>query len=216
MIFEQCKADPCVFRFSKEQQVTIMVLVHVDDTIVAAKGDDANSLCKHLNSFFPTNNLGEITHYMGCSFKRNRSNGTLKMSQEAFVSKFLDRFNISNTCPIPACPSVELLARREEEDECKEPFREAVGGLMWLADMTRPDIANAVRDVACHADNPLKKHWKAVMGIMKYLKGTANMGRTFCKDGSRELVGLQTQHMRPIRIPVGRFQGGRCCTAVQP
>ena len=50
------------------------------------------------------------------------------------------------------------------------PFREAVGSLMHVMVMTRPDIAYAVGQVAQFAQNPGKQHWRAVKRILAYLK----------------------------------------------
>ena len=59
------------------------------------------------------------------------------------------------------------------------PHKKAVGSLMWLSTMTRPDISNAVGAVAFHSHNPTDRHWKAVMKIMAYLHGTRGNGLTF-------------------------------------
>ena len=48
------------------------------------------------------------------------------------------------------------------------PFRELVGCLMWLANHTRPDIANAVRVVARYANQPREVHWRTAIGILEY------------------------------------------------
>ena len=61
------------------------------------------------------------------------------------------------------------------------PYREAVGCVMWLSTMTRPDISNAVRAVARYSHNPTGRHWKAVMKIMAYLHGTRGLGLTFVR-----------------------------------
>ena len=42
--------------------------------------------------------------------------------------------------------------------------------------MTRPDIANAVREVAGHSHNPSAKHWAAARRIMQYRRGTRKLG----------------------------------------
>ena len=156
--FERSLADSCIFRVRKGSKVTMMLAVHVDDMIVAGTEDDCKALHKFLNENFPKNNLGELTHYMGCSFARNRKEGTLTMSQESSIEKLTERFHVTKTNPIPACPSVELDARREGEAKTEEPYREAVGGLLWVAGMTRPDIAQAVRSVARHSHNPCQRH----------------------------------------------------------
>ena len=49
------------------------------------------------------------------------------------------------------------------------PFRQVVGGVMWPAGMTRPDIANAARAVARHSHNPCERHWKAAVKILAHL-----------------------------------------------
>ena len=52
---------------------------------------------------------------------------------------------------------------------------------MWVSNMTRPDIANAVREVARHSHDPSAIHWRAVVNIMHYLKGTREVGLVFRK-----------------------------------
>ena len=67
-------------------------------------------------------------------------------------------------------------------------YREAVGSLMWLSTMTRPDISNAVRAVARHSHNPTDRHWKAVLKVMTYLHGTRGMGLTFVRCSGLDLT----------------------------
>ena len=59
------------------------------------------------------------------------------------------------------------------------PYREAVGALMWVANMTRPDLAYTAHTLAKFGDNPGSEHWKAVMKALQYLKRTASLGVTY-------------------------------------
>ena len=56
------------------------------------------------------------------------------------------------------------------------PYREAVGALMWVANMTRPDFAYTAHTLAKFGDNLGLKHGKAVMKALQYLKGTVSLG----------------------------------------
>ena len=58
-------------------------------------------------------------------------------------------------------------------------FRELVGCLMWLANQTRPDIANAVRAVARYTNSPRENHWKTAVGILEYVFFPSDFGITF-------------------------------------
>ena len=56
---------------------------------------------------------------------------------------------------------MDLRHVREEEAVVDVPLREIVGSLMWIANQTRPDIANAVRAVARFSHDPKPIHYKA-------------------------------------------------------
>ena len=91
-----------------------------------------------VNYELPTNNLGELTWYTGCAFKRNWELGTLEITQKAFVESMLNRFGANSSSELPATPGVELGPREEGEPKGDWPYREAVGSLMWLSTITRP------------------------------------------------------------------------------
>ncbi|GAQ93219.1 hypothetical protein KFL_013680020 [Klebsormidium nitens] len=56
---------------------------------------------------------------------------------------------------------------------------ECVGSLLDLSVCTRPDIAQAVGALARYMAGPTKAHWRAALGGVRYLTGTAEDGVTF-------------------------------------
>ena len=66
-------------------------------------------------------------------------------------------------------------------------MREAIGSLMWLSTMTRPDITNAVRAVARYAQEPTERLWQAIMKILSYLNGTRSLGITYVRGSGLRL-----------------------------
>ena len=58
----------------------------------------------------------------------------------------------------------------------KPPYLSAIGALMYLANNTRPDIAFAVNLLARFSSCPTKRHWKGIKHILRYLRGTYDLG----------------------------------------
>ena len=56
-------------------------------------------------------------------------------------------------------------------------------------DTTRPDITYAVSNAAKFSSHPTAKHWTGVKRIMRYLKGTTNLGLFYSKEKSSKCVG---------------------------
>jgi hypothetical protein len=114
------------------------------------------------------------------------------LSQPEYIQKITEKFNMTecNQLAIPADPSCRLSPdmspqnKEEETEMLNTPFREAVGSLMHVMVMTRPDIAYAVGQVAQFAQNPGKQHWRAVKRILAYLKKTPNVGLRFNQTNS--------------------------------
>jgi hypothetical protein len=71
----------------------------------------------------------------------------------------------------------------EEKQEMKNrPYKELVGGLIYLANATRPDIAFAASTLSRFCANPGKEHWINAKRVLRYLKGTSHYGVTYDKD----------------------------------
>ena len=88
---EQCSTDPCVFRMVVDGHVELIMAIHVDDIVIAGSDEVCRDFHAALSSKSPTNNLGELTWYSGCTFKRNWELGTLAITQKAFVESMLTR-----------------------------------------------------------------------------------------------------------------------------
>jgi len=59
-------------------------------------------------------------------------------------------------------------------------YRSIVGALQYVT-LTRPDIAYAVNKVCQFMQSPMDEHWKAVKSILRYLRGTSQLGLNFTR-----------------------------------
>ena len=202
----QCGADPCVFKLEDAGKVKVILVVHVDDILVGGPETEVLEVGKILNSKFPTNNLGEVSWYMGCAVHRDWDRGTLSVTQTTFADTLMRRFEVKGYSEIPASTSVYLGPRTSEDTKVDRPYRNAVGGLMWLATVTRPDVANAVRALARQSHDPCERHWEGVTKVLKYLNRTKGLGLTFQKGHDRLQFFVTLTTPRRKRTGV-RFQG---------
>ena len=60
---------------------------------------------------------------------------------------------------------------------------------MYLANGTRPDIAFAVNLLARFSSAPTKRHWSGVKRILRYLRGTIDLGLYFRKKQDLSIIG---------------------------
>ncbi len=73
------------------------------------------------------------------------------------------------------CPAMDS----ERKEMRRYPYRNIVGELLYLAHMSRPDIAHITGLLSRFLENPGKKHWEAAKRVLRYLKGTINLGLVF-------------------------------------
>ena len=60
---------------------------------------------------------------------------------------------------------------------------------MYLANCTRPDIAFSVNLLARYSSAPTLRHWNGVKHLLRYLRGTSDMGLFYSKVPKPELLG---------------------------
>lgn len=94
---------------------------------------------------------------------------------------------------VPADPQTILnKADPGEQALINVPYREAIGSLMFLVLVSRPDIAYAVNVASRYCDKHNQSYWSAVKRILKYLIGTLGYGILYESGGRKlnlELVG---------------------------
>ena len=164
--FEQSKADPCVFRKIADKEVNIVVVVHVDDILAHAK-DQATMerFTAELGRKFKLKDMCDVKNYMRCHISRNRKSHELKLDQHLYVKSMVEKFGVKKASRVPASSGVPTLSKAGEPQTLEEnktmlnfPYREAVGALMWVPTMTRPDIVSAVHAVVRFYENPVLAH----------------------------------------------------------
>ncbi|XP_070011553.1 secreted RxLR effector protein 161-like [Nicotiana sylvestris] len=98
------------------------------------------------------------------------------------------------------------LFRPPEEDEelfgPEVPHLSAIGALMYLANATRHDIAFFVNLLARYSPSPTRRHWNEIKHILRYLKGTFDMGLFYANKDSADLVGYADAcyYLIPIKL----------------
>ena len=91
----------------------------------------------------------------------------------------MEQFDVQSISDILASPGADLGPKQDDEPGGDWPVREAIGSLMWLSTMTRPDITNGVRAVARYAHEPTERLWQAIMKILSYLNETRSLDITY-------------------------------------
>jgi hypothetical protein len=84
------------------------------------------------------------------------------------------------------CPQSE-----EEQEVMKSiPYQQAIGSLLFAAQVSRPDISFAVNTLSQFNHNPGKAHWIAVKRVFRYLKGSTDVKLEFDKNKDNKIIGF--------------------------
>jgi len=169
------KADPCVYS-GKFESEKVFLVIYIDDGLILATSKQATY--KVLNelqlNFGITYN--DVDCYVGIEIIRNMFTKTIFIHQSSYINRLLRRFNMLDAKPkeTPADLGVSFVSTGDKERDMYDeiPYRQAIGCLMFLANVTRPDIAYIVNYLSRFISNYEKQHWCALKNIFRYLKGT--------------------------------------------
>jgi hypothetical protein len=184
--FIQLKSDSSIF-FCPDP--FIIITVYVDDLVLMTDTDEEmRNLKAVLSSGFKMVDQGPIHHLLGIQFERTEN--SLRMNQELYVSKMLERFRMNDAHPVttPSDPNVVLQKEDGSKPVDQTYYQSIIGSLLFLALTTRPDIQLAVGKCARYNSNPLTSHLTAARRILRYLKGTPALGLFFSSEKT-DLIG---------------------------
>ncbi|KAF0688883.1 hypothetical protein As57867_019513, partial [Aphanomyces stellatus] len=86
------------------------------------------------------------------------------MSQQGYVEVLLDKFNMVDCNPVSTPEVIGQVLKPSKLNPSQ-----------YLVTCTRPDIANAVRNLSKHLSCYDESHWKQAKRVLRYLKGTKSL-----------------------------------------
>lgn len=173
--FKKSNYESCIFIKRKNNSLVIVAL-YVDDFIVLSNDKkETDFLKKHLTSNFEIKDLGEIKLCLGMRIRKEKDN--LILDQSVYIDQLLRKFNMSD-CKVVSSPinnfdfSEGCLSENEAEKYKNPLYQKLIGSLMFLAVLTRPDIAYSVSFLSQFNNNHTEYHWNCAKNVLRYLKGT--------------------------------------------
>jgi hypothetical protein len=88
--------------------------------------------------------------------------------------------------------SRRILCPKEDDEETfghKVPYLSAIGALMYFTNCTRSDIAFLVNLLTRYSSAPTRRHWNGVKHVLRYPRGTTDMGLFYPYCLNPQLIG---------------------------
>ncbi|KAK2975035.1 hypothetical protein RJ640_023932 [Escallonia rubra] len=132
---------------------------------------------------FEMSMMGELTFFLGLQIKQ--SNYGIFINQAKYTKELLKRFDMeaSNAFDTPMSSSLKLDKDEKGKDVDIKRYRGMIGSLLYLT-ASRPDIMFSVCLCARFQACPKESHLIAVKRILRYLKGTHDLGLWFPRNTS--------------------------------
>lgn len=194
--FSSCLSDTNVY-FKHSSSSFIYIGLYIDDLILISA--DLEYLQAHKAIFsqkFSMTDNNNVEYILGIQLRRNFKTSTLILSQDKYISKILQKFNMT-TCKPVSTPletgvkysrsQAENLTPAEASYMATIPFAQAIGSLQYLVTCTRPDLAYSVNHLAQFMANPGPPHWLALKRIFRYLQQTKYWGLTYTSSSASSL-----------------------------
>ncbi|RVW19132.1 Copia protein [Vitis vinifera] len=171
--------------------------LYVDDLNLVGTPEELTRTTNYLKKEFEMKDLGKTKFCLGLQIE-HFPNGVL-VHQSTYIKKVLKRFYMDKAHPLSSPMVVRSLDVKKdpfrpcEKDEellgPEVPYLSAIGALMYLANCTRPDIAFSVNLLARYSSAPTRRHWNGIKHILRYLRGTTDMGLFYSRESKQQLLG---------------------------
>jgi hypothetical protein len=207
--WEPTKSDPCLFYKHSKNNKLMLIAIYVDDITSAYHIDDLNEFNEFKSLFmnkFTTTDIGEATWILGMLIQRNRTKRLMFISQTAYAKVILSKMGMDQ-CKSTSTPEQSGITKQLSEynalndlDDTNYPYDKAVGLLLYLAMITRPDLLHTVSILSRYTKNTGALHITMVKRALRYLSGTIHYGLLYTGGDDSNDMSI-TGISRPTYIP---------------
>ena len=221
--FTQIHADNCVFvkrgsttlKDGSKREETLVIGCYVDDLFILYSHDDSSSLytefTKQLNTDWSAEDEGEVTDLLNVEISSN--DGAVELRQSSYITSMVEDHLIDGQPPdgvafsskstrVPA--GIELVhnvanavsARVIPDAKLLKSYQSLVGGLLYCATHTRPDIAYSTGMLCRAMAFPTEELLRDAYRVLVYLDRTKSLGLPYA-------IRLTSATSLVLRTPIG-------------
>ena len=179
--FTMSLSDNGIYVVTKSHS-TLYLGLYVDDIIIATDSmSDLEEIKQSLSSKFQMKDMGGIRKFLNIEIEYNMKFGYMILSQKEAIGKLIQKFKMENCSSVqtPIVNSKELYQSSPDVLQENIPYRQLIGSLMFIMLASRPDICFSVTLLSRFLENPTPIHWKAAKRLIRYLKGTMDIGLVY-------------------------------------
>jgi hypothetical protein len=150
-----------------------------DDIIVSANCEAAHvAFDAELTKRWGDCGMAKPKYILGCDVVQTST--SIRLTASSKIRELLEDLKLTDCTPkdtpFPHGTQVDIRDCPKPEDKIKMPFRSVLGKLQYIQYACRPTIAHNISQLARVQNNPAPKHWKLLIHVVKYLKGTVDAG----------------------------------------
>lgn len=204
--FRRSHADRCLYHQTLADGTVAILLVYVDDMLLVTGSDTLiEQTTSALQQRFQITIDEDPKFFVGFEIQRNWNEKTIQLTQKKYVERMLRRFNMNTAHPQSTPMEVGLRLAENEDGRDDTEFRSMIGGLLYLARGTRPDIAFAVNALsrAQAASTEIEKNY--VRRIFRYLVGTQDYALTYTGIGEKLDAYVDASYAPNITVPTKKL-----------
>lgn len=156
----------------------IIIFYYVDDIVLAFRkhfAEDVTKLMHKLQSHYMMTGGHELQWFLGIAVLRDREKRLIWLSQSEYALKIANLVTVLDAGSEARTPmTTAKLQPNEGRAMIAEirSYQRKIGSILYIAVITRPDVAFAVSQLARYNQNPSLKHHKAADRTLLYLKAS--------------------------------------------
>jgi len=184
--FQQSLADPCLLVKRTENSIVIITL-YVDDCYCIGTKDAIKQTIRDIKTAGFTIKIEEnLSDYLSCNIAFNHNKTKAWLGQPHLLKHLEEKFGPSvqslQRYRTPGTPGSGIIRPTKENQLSKlnadeqTLYRSGVGMLLFLVKHSRPDIANAVRELSKVMDGATQASMKELLRVIKFVLDTREYG----------------------------------------
>eukprot|EP00253_Pinus_taeda_P012484 PITA_12484 len=186
--FNHFDLDDATLFVKKVGKTVVYLGVYVDDLLMTGNNESYIASIKELGKSFEMTDLCYVHYYLGIEVTQHPK--SIFLSQKKYIGDLLNRFGMTECNPLstPMEQNFKLTSIEGKEFEDATKYRQLIGSLIYLT-TTRPDISVVVGILSRFMQKPCEGHWSAAKRVLRYLKGTQDLGIKYTQVDDFSLIG---------------------------